>query len=98
MYRIYYIIKLEYRFLEQINQNQAELTPTTNTLGQVADTIRQVADTLKNPELEENHKQAIKYYKPEKLKVQATLTSDQTKAKYMDVFSTITLPGRINRN
>ena len=33
---------------------QAELTPTTNTLGQVADTIRQVADTLTSPDVEES--------------------------------------------
>lgn len=51
----------------------------------------------KNPELEEKQKQAKKYYKPEKLKAQSVLTTDQTKAKYMDVFSTITLPGKINR-
>ena len=51
----------------------------------------------KNPELEEQQKQAKKYYKPEKLKAQSVLTTDQIKAKYMDVFSTITLPGKINR-
>lgn len=33
---------------------QAELLPTTNTLGQVTDTIRQVADTLIRPEIGEN--------------------------------------------
>lgn len=33
---------------------QAELLPTTNTLGQVTDTIRQIADTLIRPEIGEN--------------------------------------------
>lgn len=38
------------------------------------------------------------YYKPEKLKSQAILTSDQIKQKYMDVFSVVTLPAKTNRN
>ena len=49
-------------------------------------------------DLTKKQEEAKKYYKPEKLKAQAMLTSDQKKQKYMDVFSAVTLPAKTNRN